>query len=75
MKCILATAGSDVDVGSTVAAFFSSGVAGRDLVLLDIVGSEAVEVRQGIWNGRFVGLNAINGHVEGAVPRTVYRDT
>src|SRR5205807_2785708 len=66
-----AAAGGHIDRRTAVAPFLGGGIVSGHAVFLNVVGSEAVEVRHRVGNGGFVGLDAVYGDVEGAVPRTV----
>src|SRR2546426_11195851 len=59
---------------AAVAALLGSGVVGRHLILLHVVGGKAIDVVNGGRHRRLVSVNAVNREVEGAVPRAVYAD-
>ena len=67
MKCVGAAAGGNRYGGARVAAFFGGGVGGGYFVLFDIVWIQPVNIVGWIIDGRFIGVNAINGYVVGHI--------
>ena len=65
VELVGAGAGGDGDVGAGVAAFLGGGVGGGDLELLHVIRVEAEDVVGGVGVGGFVGLNAVDGDVDG----------
>ena len=75
VELVSAAFGGDVDGRTAVASFLRSGVVGGHLVFLDIVWRQAIQIRQRVGHGGFVGLNAVDGDVESAVAGTVHGNT
>src|SRR5205823_175325 len=59
------------DRSSAVTSFFRSGIVRCDLILLDIVGRDAVQIAHRIGYRRFVRFNTVNRHVVGTIARAV----